>query len=114
MAEITEFAMRSCRPLALHEIAYLKGPYTAGSSKSASSAPLLPDHPEGCRASCAFSHGKEDSVEQFLSVELPVRFASRIKQIEALPLFSEERLVLQVRVGPFNRCPRSCMWSCFW
>ncbi|PHJ17738.1 pyruvate dehydrogenase kinase [Cystoisospora suis] len=113
MAEITEFAMRSCRPLALHEIAYLKGPYTAGSSQSTSSTPLLPDHPDGCGDACAFSHGKEDSVEQFLSVELPVRFASRIKQIEALPMFNEERLVLQVRqlyVESFKQL-RMCSWS---
>ncbi|KYK67208.1 putative pyruvate dehydrogenase kinase [Toxoplasma gondii TgCatPRC2] len=114
MAEITEFAMRPCRPLTLQEIAYLKGPRTPPretaapsleaplassesiSPPSSSSPPSSPSSSSSSSSSAFTGAGEGYSVELFLSVELPVRFASRIKQIEAVPLFHQEQLIIQV------------------
>ncbi|EPT24588.1 pyruvate dehydrogenase kinase, putative [Toxoplasma gondii ME49] len=133
MAEITEFAMRPCRPLTLQEIAYLKGPRTPPRETAAPSleAPLAssesisppsssspPSSPSSSSSSSPSSSsaftgaGEGYSVELFLSVELPVRFASRIKQIEAVPLFHQEQLIIQVRqlyVESFKQL-RMCAW----
>ncbi|KEP60093.1 UNVERIFIED_CONTAM: pyruvate dehydrogenase kinase, putative [Hammondia hammondi] len=128
MAEITEFAMRPCRPLTLQEIAYLKGPRTPPRESAAPSLeaavassepmPLPSSSPSSSSSSSAPSSsaftgaGDGYSVELFLSVELPVRFASRIKQIEAVPLFHQEQLIIQVRqlyVESFKQL-RMCAW----
>ncbi|CBZ55669.1 Pyruvate dehydrogenase kinase, isoenzyme 2,related [Neospora caninum Liverpool] len=104
MAEITEFAMRPCRPLTLQEIAYLKGPRTPPppAQSPAQNALLSSSEEAPPSSSTAFSGaGDGHSVELFLSVELPVRFATRIKQIEA---------VRQLYVESFKQL-RMCTWT---
>ncbi|KAL8272391.1 hypothetical protein Esti_003681 [Eimeria stiedai] len=53
-----------------------------------------------------------NSFAEFLFHELPVRFASRVKQLESLPLFHTEPLIMQVRqtyVESFKQLRTSCV-----
>ncbi|KAL8435259.1 hypothetical protein ACSSS7_002605 [Eimeria intestinalis] len=53
-----------------------------------------------------------NSFAEFLFHELPVRFASRVKQLETLPLFHTEPLIMQVRqtyVESFKQLRTSCV-----
>ncbi|KAL8438808.1 hypothetical protein Efla_003845 [Eimeria flavescens] len=56
-----------------------------------------------------------NSFAEFLYHELPVRFASRVKQLESLPLFHTEPLIMQVRhtyVESFKKLRTSCSCCC--
>lgn len=56
--------------------------------------------------------GDANSFAEFLYHELPVRFASRVKQLETLPFFHTDPLIMQVRhtyVESFKQLRSSCV-----